>query len=128
MLFFQRQLQGSNGFLSTVPWWELRLHTVGESTKTDNLPQHMKSYIVQASLKRDDLVLMGTDMNEEELLQGNSLSMLLVCPNEIKTKAYYKNLEASGKPTQPLHESHWGDLFGGLTDKYGNHWLFHCKR
>jgi PhnB protein len=29
--------------------------------------------------------------------------------------------------THPIENTFWGDLFGGITDKYGNHWLFHYK-
>lgn len=102
---------------------ELRFQTLGESPKTEKLPKHMKEYIVQASLKKDKLVLMGTDMANEELLRGNSISILLNCEDKERIKAYYQNLEVGGKPTHPLQETHWGNLFGGLTDKYGNHWL-----
>lgn len=107
---------------------ELYFQTLGESPKTKKLPEHMKTYIVQASLKRDDLVLMGTDMTDEELLWGNAVSILLDCNDEDRLKAYYHNLEAEAKATQPLQETYWGELFGRLTDKYGNHWLFHCKK
>lgn len=107
---------------------ELRCQTVGESPKTDELPDEMKRYIVQAFLKKDNLMLMGTDMTDEEVLRGNSVSILLDCNDESRIKTYYQNLQKGGQATHPLQETHWGDLFGELTDKYGNHWLFHCKR
>ncbi len=107
---------------------ELHFQTLGESPKTEKLPEHMKAYIVQASLKKENLVLMGTDMADEEVLRGNSVSILLDCNDEGQIKTYYQNLGTGGKATHPLQETHWGELFGGLTDKYGNQWLFHCKR
>lgn len=107
---------------------ELHFQTLGESPKTEKLPKQMKAYIVQAFLKKDNLVLMGTDMTDEVVLQGNSVSILLDCQEEDQIKTYYQNLKAGGKTTHPLQKTHWGDLFGGLTDKYGNQWLFHCKQ
>jgi PhnB protein len=117
MEFYQRCLGG-----------ELCFQTLGESPKTKKLPKYIKVHIVQASLKSDNLVLMGSDMTDEELLRGNSISILLDCNDEDRIKAYYNKLEADGKATHPLQETYWGELFGQLTDKYGNHWLFHCKK
>ena len=107
---------------------QLHIEKLGESPKTERLPAYAKEYIVQASLKKDTLVLMGSDMTDEELLRGNSVSILLNCTDAERIRAYYQNLEIGGKVTHPLHESHSKDLFGGLTDKFGNHWLFHCKQ
>ena len=106
---------------------ELHFQTLGESPQTEKLPEYMKAYIVQATLKKDNLVLMGTDMMDEKLIHGNSVSVLLDCIDEGQIRTYYQNLEVGGKATHPIKKSHWGDLYGELTDKYGNHWLFHCK-
>src|SRR5690606_16426432 len=106
---------------------ELHFQTLGESPKTKELPEHIKAYIVQASLKNDNIILMGTDMADKEWLQGNSVSILLDCNDKDRISTYYQNLEVGGKVTHPLQETFWGNLFGGLTDKYGNHWWLHCK-
>jgi PhnB protein len=116
MKFYQQCLGG-----------ELHFQTLGESPVTEKLSENMKAYIVRASLKKDNMVLMGTDMVDEQLIPGNSVSVLLECNNEDQIRTYYQNLRVGGKATHPIQKSHWGDLFGGLTDKYGNHWLFHCK-
>ncbi len=71
---------------------------------------------------------MGSDMADEELLRGNSVSILLNCNDEQRIRTYYQNLETGGKATHPLQQSHSEDLLGGLTDKFGTHWLFHCKQ
>lgn len=107
---------------------ELRFQTLRESPETERLPERMKAYIVQASLKKANFVLMGSDMTDEEVLQGNSVSILLNCTDKDLIKSYYQNLQKDGKATHPLKESHGGDLFGGLNDKYGNHWLFQCEK
>jgi PhnB protein len=107
---------------------ELHFQALGGSPETEKLPGYMKRYIVQAFLKKGNLVLMGTDMADEEVVRGNSVSILLNSNDEDRIRACYKNLEAGGNTTHPLQETHWGELFGGLTDKYGHHWLFHCRK
>ena len=107
---------------------ELHIQKLGETPKTERLPDYAKEYIVQASLTKGKLVLMGSDMTDEELLRGNAVSILLNSTDEQRIRTCYQNLETGGKVTHPLQQSHSKDLFGGLTDKFGNHWLFHCKQ
>ena len=40
----------------------------------------------------------------------------------------YKKLSKDGEQTHPLENTFWGALFGGLTDKYGNHWLLNYDK
>jgi len=107
---------------------ELNVQTVGQTPGSYDFPEGIKNFVVHASLKKDNMVLMGTDLRDEELLRGNSVSILLNCDSERHIKEYYKNLKAEGEATHPLEVTHWGDLFGGLIDKYGNQWLFHCRK
>lgn len=86
----------------------------------------MKESILHAVLSKDTLIIMASDMvGEKGLIKGNSVSLMLNCSNDEEIETYYINLSAGGQPTHPLEISFWGALFGGLTDKYGNHWLLH---
>ena len=105
---------------------ELHFQELWDSPSTADLPPFMKDHIVQAFLRNDSILLMGTDLTEEKLCKGNSVSILLNCNDEIMIKAYYQNLSTGGQPTHPLQETYWGEIFGGLTDRYGTQWLFHC--
>ncbi|MDO6675474.1 hypothetical protein Q4517_07920 [Tenacibaculum sp. 1_MG-2023] len=51
MLFYQNCLGG-----------ELYFQTLEDSPKTENLPYNYKKYIVQAFLKKENMLLMGTDL------------------------------------------------------------------
>jgi PhnB protein len=66
---------------------------------------------------------MGTDMAGEGLKKGNTVSLMLQCGSEPEIKNLYARLSVGGQATHPLENTFWGELFGGLTDKYGNHWL-----
>ncbi len=115
MLFYQECLGG-----------ELYLQTVGESPMAERLPKQMKDFILHASLQQDNKALMGTDMvGEEGLVRGNSVSILIECTTEHEIREYYKKLSAGGKSVHPIEKTFWGALFGGLIDKFGNHWLLH---
>lgn len=107
---------------------ELEIQNIDQTPEAEKFPEDIKKLVLQASLKKDNLLLMGTDMRDYELIKGNAVSILLNGFDEAQIMEYYKNLGEGGTTTNPLEKTHWGDLFGGLTDRYGNHWLFHCKR
>ncbi|MFT3910743.1 MAG: VOC family protein [Ferruginibacter sp.] len=108
---------------------KLSLQYVGDTDLAENLPAKMKNCILQAILKTDNLMLYGTDMTGDNgLLKGNNISLLLHCKTENEIKGYYKSLSRSGKQTHPLKETYHGNIFGGLTDKFGNHWLLSYEK
>ncbi|HPG10002.1 MAG TPA: VOC family protein [Chitinophagaceae bacterium] len=108
---------------------KLVLQTVGESPLSQQMPEKMKERIVHSTLVKESLVLMGSDMVEEQgLVKGNAVSLMLNCSSEEETRKIYAKLAEGGEATHPLHDTFWGALFGNLTDKYGNHWLLHFDR
>ncbi|KAB7530374.1 VOC family protein [Flagellimonas olearia] len=107
---------------------ELDVQTISETPEGEKFPDDLKNLVVNASLKKGNILLMGTDLRDEDLVNGNTVSILVESEDEYIIKKYYKNLEKGGSPIHPLKKNHWGGLSGELTDKYGHHWLFHCKR
>ncbi|MGB4843253.1 MAG: VOC family protein [Ferruginibacter sp.] len=108
---------------------ELNLQTIGESPLADKMPQQMKDCVLHATLTKDALVLMGSDMVAQTgLMKGNAVSLMLNCSSEEEIKNCFKKLSAGGKIDHPIEVSFWGALFGDLTDKYGNHWLLHFDK
>ena len=105
---------------------ELSFQTVGESPLSDKMPDQMKNSILHASLTNGEMVIMASDMvSEHGLIRGNAISLMLHCSSEKEIKECYEKLTQAGQKTHPLELTFWGALFGGLTDKYGNHWLLH---
>lgn len=108
---------------------ELELQTIGESPLADKMPVQMKDSILHATLTNDKLILMGSDMvGNNGLIKGNAVSLMLDCNSEKETQLFYATLSEDGESTHPLEISFWGALFGGLTDKFGNHWLLHFDK
>jgi len=108
---------------------ELTLQTIGESPLADKMPPQMKECILHATLIKDKLVLMGSDMvGENGLKKGNSVSLAINCSSDEEIRSFYEKLSAGGKKDHALEESFWGATFGDLTDKYGNHWLLNYEK
>jgi PhnB protein len=107
---------------------QLTFQTVGESPLSGKMPKKMKNCILHSILTKGDLVLMGSDMVVDSgLLNGNSVSIALICSNESEIRIYYEKLSEGGQATHPLERTFWGALFGGFTDKYGKHWLLNYE-
>jgi len=89
----------------------------------------MKKCILHAELRSGEFIIMGSDMvGENGLKKGNAVTLMLNCKNEKGIKTCYHNLSRGGDQTHPLGLTHWGSLFGGVTDKYGFHWLLTIKK
>lgn len=108
---------------------QLSMQTIGESPMSNKMPQQMKECILHATLTSGSAVLMASDIVADTgLLKGNSVSLVLQCASEDEIRNSYTALSTGGHPTHPLEFTFWGALFGGLTDKYGNHWLLNFEQ
>ena len=103
---------------------ELTVQTIGESPLADKMPAKMKDCILHATLVKDAMKLYGSDMVPEGgLVKGNAVSLMLAFRSEDEIKISFEKLADGGEPTHPLENTFFGSILGGLTDKYGNHWL-----
>ena len=103
---------------------ELVMQTIGDSPLSDKMPPKMKESILHSTLTRDNLLLLGSDMVDENgLIRGNSVSLMLNCSSEEEMKDLYTKLSAGGSADSPIEGTFWGTMFGELTDKFGNQWL-----
>jgi PhnB protein len=118
MTFYQKCLGG-----------KLVFQTIDESRLSKKMPKKMKDCILHATLSNADLLLMGSDMvSENGLIKGNAVSLSLNCSSEKEIKNLYKKFSVGGTTTDPLEDTFWGALFGGVTDKFGNHWLLNYNK
>jgi PhnB protein len=108
---------------------ELYFQTIGESPLAEQMPQRMKDCILHATLTNGNLILMGSDMvSNAGLIKGNAVSLSLMCSSEKEIRDCYEKLSSDGQATHPLEHTFWGALFGGLADKFGNHWLLNFDK
>jgi len=108
---------------------ELSFQTIGESPLADKMPLPMKQNILHSSLLNGNVAIMASDMVDEQgLIKGNSVSLMLNCSSEDEIRTCYEKLASGGTATHPLETTFWGALFGDLTDRFGNHWLLHFDK
>ncbi len=117
MTFYQECLGG-----------ELMLQPIAGSPMAEKMPEKMQECILHATLIRDGFTLMGSDMVPDSgLLKGNAISLMLDCGSGEEFESCYRKLASGGATNHPPERTFWGALFGGLTDRYGNHWLLHYQ-
>ena len=86
----------------------------------------MKDLILQATLTKRNLVLLGTDLVPDTgLVPGNSISLIINCESEDEIRQLFMQLSLNGKIDQPLTPTFWGAWFGNLTDQFDRHWMLH---
>ncbi len=105
---------------------ELTFQTIGESPLSEKMPPQMKDSILHATLIKNGVTLMASDMvGEKGLIRGNAVSLMVDCNSESEIRSAFDALAEGGEKTHPLEISFWGALFGNLKDRYGNNWLLH---
>ena len=108
---------------------ELLFQTVGEISVPGKMTKGVKNLILQATLTKGKMVIMGSDMVPENgLIRGNDVAIVLHPESREELDNWYKQLSAGGEVTYPLQQTHWGAMFGAVTDKFGNQWLFSYKK
>jgi len=128
-LTFSGNCREAMSFYQSCLGGELHFQVIGESPMADKMPSQMKACILHATLIKNNLVLMGSDMVPEQgLIKGNTVSLSLNCSSETEIRKLYAMLSNEGDTTHPLEHTFWGALFGDLTDKYGNHWLLNYDK
>jgi PhnB protein len=108
---------------------ELNMQTVEGSPIEAQCPASMKQQILHASLMKDDLVIMGSDMQEPGgFTKGNNIALSLSCSSDEEIKTFFSKLSEGGKISHNLMQSFWGATFGVLTDKYGIRWMLNYDK
>ncbi len=108
---------------------ELAFQTVEGSPIEAQCAAAMKHQILHASLMKDALLLMGSDMQGPEgFIKGNTIALSLNCSSEEEIAAFFKSLSNGGKVTHELTEQFWGATFGVFTDKFGVRWMLNYDK
>ena len=106
------------------------MQTVEGSPIEAQCPAEMKHQVLHATLAKDELLLMGSDMQEpgEGFTKGNNIALSLNCSSEEEINTFFSKLSKDGKVSHALTEQFWGATFGVLTDKYGIRWMLNYDK
>jgi PhnB protein len=127
-LNFNGKCREAMSFYKSCIGGELSFLPVAGTQLESQCPSEMKDQILHASLVKDELVLMGSDMVHKEHIHGNNVSISVNCSSEAEIQSFFSNLAQEGAIMDPLKEQFWGAVFGALTDKYGIRWMFNYAK
>ncbi|HET9744273.1 MAG TPA: VOC family protein [Chitinophagaceae bacterium] len=117
MTFYQECLGG-----------ELVMQKISESPMAARMPSEMGAKILHSSLKKDNMVLMASDMMGNSIIKGNSISLCMNCSSDEEINLFFNKLSDGARINEPLYQSFWGATFGSLTDKFGITWIFNYSK
>lgn len=117
MTFYQRCLGG-----------ELMIHKVGESPMAAQMPSEAGAQVLHSILTGEDFIVMGSDMMGANLVNGNSISLLLQCTSVEQAEMIFSKLSEGGKVKTTLHQSFWGATYGELIDRFGLYWQLNFSK
>lgn len=118
MLFYQECLGG-----------KLNIETIGNYPDAEKMPQYMKDAVLQATLVKENFLLMASDMvGEEGLTRGNAIILMLHCASEKEINHCYRELSAGGLQIQPVRPGAGGTFSGNLKDKFGHEWFLYYQQ
>jgi PhnB protein len=127
-LSFDNNCREAMSFYQQCLGGELFLQTVGESALADQMPPQYKDAILHSSLTKGQLVLMGSDMHRNQLVDGNTVQLCLNCENDEEMNSFFSSLSSGGKVIEPIMDMPWGAKLGELIDRYGKIWTLHYDK
>lgn len=91
------------------------------------MPPEFKDHVMHSMLTSGDMVIMASDLNRGEPVQGNMASIVINCDDETQLNDFFSKLSAGGKVTQPIADMPWGAKYAEVTDKFGKDWALNCQ-
>lgn len=117
MNFYQECLGGELEFMTA------KGTPMEEEMSTDKLDS-----IIHSTLKKDDWVLIGSDMMQDKAVAGDNIGISLDCESEEEIKTIFAKLSEGGTVFMPLEDVFWDAIFGVVTDKYGIEWMLNYPK
>ena len=108
---------------------ELTMQTVAGSPIEAQCPQEMKDSILHATLIKDNLLLMGSEMiGPGGWTKGNDMALSLNCSSEEEINNFFDKLSVGGQIIHELRVEFWGAIFGVFNDKFGIRWMLNYDK
>lgn len=106
---------------------ELEFQTVGQSPMAGKMPPEAKDRIMHSTLKKDDWILMASDMMDpKSFTKGDTISLCLGCESKEEIEDLYKKLSVGADIFMELKEEFFG-WFAMFTDKFGVEWMLQAE-
>ena len=128
-LNFENNCREAMNFYKDCFGGEVQLQTVGEMPEmAAQMPPEFKDAIMHSSLTSDAVMLMGSDLNMDKRIEGNTVQICVSCNSEDEITTFFEKMSQGGTVKQPLNDVPWGAKFGALVDKYNKYWMFNYMK
>ncbi len=128
-LFFNGNAREALEFYKSVFGGELDLSPYGDMPQ-DSMPEEARmptDKLMHGLLSGGVVRLMASDSNNASP-KAKKIELALNGEDEVALRGIFEKLSAGGKVKMPLEQAPWGDIFGGLTDKYSIEWMVNITR
>lgn len=85
-------------------------------------PAAERHLVLNAMLTGGDCTIRASDRGDTTHDPQTRVELLIVGSDEARLRKVFDGLSAGGTVTVPLERQFWGDVFGGLVDKFGINW------
>lgn len=96
--------------------------TYGESPMARDVDPRWHDRVVHATLRFDDVELMGADMLSNDDPKPQGFFVLLTVDGAAEAKRVFASLAVGGEIKLPFQQTFWSAGFGVLVDRFGVPW------
>lgn len=121
-LFFKGQCREAMASYRAIFGGELSLVEADALPAGAEAPDDMKGLVMHARLSGGDVSLMASDSLEASPAT-RKVELLVTGQDEARLRAIFDALAEGGTVKSPMKQEFWGDIFGGLTDRFGVDWM-----
>lgn len=119
-IFFKGNCREAMEFYKDIFGGELTIQTAGEAGAANE--EWPAEYVMHASLSGGEIALMASD-SPKASEKAAKVSLSLNGSDEAKLRKIFDRLSEDVEVEYPLKKEFWGDIFGGVVDKYGIDWM-----
>jgi len=119
-LFFPDNTEDAMAFYQGIFGGELSITRRGEVDPTAS--ESEKNLVINARLDSGAFTLRASDRADATNDVQTRIELTIVGPDEDDLRRIFDALSDSGTVKAPLEKMFWGDIFGGLIDRFGIGW------
>jgi PhnB protein len=119
-LFFPDNTEEAMAFYREIFGGELSITRRGEVDPTAS--ESEKNLVINATLDSGAFTLRASDRADATNDVQTRIELTIVGSNEDELRRIFDALSDSGTVKAPLEKMFWGDIFGGLIDRFGIGW------
>ena len=121
-IFFTGECKEAMDFYKGVFGGDLKMQTYDEVPEEAKMPG-MEGKIMHSLLSGGAIRLMASDGTRKDPYPAGPISLSMSGSDEAQLTEIFNKLAEGGEITMKLDKQFWGDIFGGVTDKYSIEWM-----